>query len=111
MKAGGLTIGFTGYGSQNSRHHIGPELQIDHQLGDTIGTPMLLIKTAWGNKWAMRQGDWKLIGTTGRPQVTLHNLADARPEVKNYAKEKPELVGRLRMLHIAWAKDVTPKRQ
>jgi len=52
-----------------------------------------------------------LIGVAGRPQVTLHNLADAKPEVKNYAKEKSEIVDRLRMLHTAWAKDVTPKRQ
>jgi hypothetical protein len=45
-----LTIGFTGYGSQNSRHHIGPELQIGHRLGDAIEAPVLLIKTAWGGK-------------------------------------------------------------
>ena len=32
IMAGGLTIGFTGYGSMDSRHHIGPELQIGHQL-------------------------------------------------------------------------------
>ena len=37
--------------------------------------------------------------------------ADAKLEVKNYAKDKPKLVDRLRMLHMAWAKDVTPKRQ
>ena len=47
---GGLTIGFTGYGSDKSRHHIGPELQIGHQLGDAIEVPVLLIKTAWGGK-------------------------------------------------------------
>ena len=47
---GGLTIGFTGYGSDKSRHHIGPELQIGHQLGDAIEAPILLIKTAWGGK-------------------------------------------------------------
>jgi arylsulfatase A len=73
--------------------------------------PRKTLHFAWGNKWAIREGDWKLIGTTGRPQVTLHNLADAKPEVKNYAKDKPKLVDRLRMLHTAWVKDVTPKRQ
>ena len=41
--------------------------------------------------------------------MTLHNLADAKPEVKDYAKEKPEIVDRLRALHMAWAKDVKPK--
>ena len=33
VMAGGVSIGFTGYGSKNSRHHIGPELQIGHRLG------------------------------------------------------------------------------
>ena len=47
---GGLTIGYTGYGSEKSRHHIGPELQIGHQLGDAVDAPVLLIKTAWGGK-------------------------------------------------------------
>ena len=64
---------------------------------------------AWGNKWAVREGKWKLIGVEGRPKVTLHNLADAKPEVKDYAKEKPEVVDRLRTLHTDWAKDVKPK--
>ncbi len=64
---------------------------------------------AWGNKWAVREGKWKLIGVEGRSKVTLHNLADAEPEVKDYATEKPEVVDRLRVLHMAWAKDVKPK--
>ena len=45
----------------------------------------------------------------GRPKATLHYLGDAKPEVKGYAKEKPEVVGHLRALHAAWAKDVKPK--
>ncbi|NQT88260.1 hypothetical protein HQ560_15940, partial [bacterium] len=39
----------------------------------------------------------------------LGNLADAKPELKNYLKEKPDLVARLHRLHVAWEKDVTPK--
>jgi hypothetical protein len=46
-KKGGLTIGFTGYGG---RHHIGPELQFGHVIGDYIDEPVLIIKTAWGGK-------------------------------------------------------------
>ena len=38
--AGGLTIGYTGYGSMDSRHHIGPELQIGHRLGDALEAPV-----------------------------------------------------------------------
>ncbi len=47
LKKGPLTIGFTGY---PGKHHIGPELQIGHQLGDHINEQILLIKTAWGGK-------------------------------------------------------------
>ena len=39
VMAGGLTIGYTGYGSMDSRHHIGPELQIGHRLGDALEAP------------------------------------------------------------------------
>jgi acetyl esterase/lipase len=47
LKTGKLTIGFTGYEGQ---HHIGPELQFGHVVGDAFEEPILLIKTAWGGK-------------------------------------------------------------
>ncbi len=47
LKKGGLTIGFTGYGGS---HHIGPELQFGHVIGDATDQQVLLIKTAWGGK-------------------------------------------------------------
>ena len=48
LKKGGLTIGFTGYAG--APHHIGPEFQFGHVVGDAIDEPVLLIKTAWGGK-------------------------------------------------------------
>ena len=75
----------------------------------------------WHNEWAVREGNWKLIvngrDTTGnhsphpkRPgkmeSPFLGNLADERPEWKNYAAERPDIVDRLTGLHEAWAKDV-----
>ena len=70
---------------------------------------------AWGNQWAVREGDWKLIGVQPRnsdePKLSLHNLSDAEPEVKNYVGEKPEVVARLRGLHEAWKKEVEPNRE
>jgi len=59
---------------------------------------------AWGKRWAVRDGDWKLID--GKRLV---NLADARPESKNYAAERRGIVTRLKAMHEAWAKDATPK--
>jgi len=47
LLTGGLTIGFTGYGGP---HHIGPELQFGHVIGDCLDNQVLLIKTAWGGK-------------------------------------------------------------
>jgi len=78
----------------------------------------------WGNSWAVREGDWKLIyngrDTTDEwqghpqpqrkiPEVFLGNLADAQPELKNHADEKPEVVQKLMKLHEDWAKELEPR--
>ncbi|MBI1246715.1 sulfatase-like hydrolase/transferase [bacterium] len=65
----------------------------------------------WINSWAIRSGDWKLIGhqnnkKKGPPSYELRNLADAEPEAKNYAKELPEVVDRLAKLHEQWAEEI-----
>ena len=80
----------------------------------------------WGEDevtWAVREGDWKLIyngiDTTdewqGHPQprrkipkIFLGNLADAQPELKNYAEEQPTIVERLIKLHEEWVKGLEP---
>ena len=66
----------------------------------------------WREDWAVREGDWKLIATTNRQtgKVThsLHNLADAQPEVEDYASKMPERVARLKELHEAWSRQVKP---
>jgi len=72
-----------------------------------------VIHFQWQNRWAVREGDWKLIGTKprrsgGTVRHSLHNLADAKPEVNNYLKERPELVKHLSRLHKQWEREVTP---
>jgi hypothetical protein len=47
VKTGGLSIGFTNRGD---KHHIGPEFQFGHVVGQAFEEPVLLIKTAWGGK-------------------------------------------------------------
>ena len=59
----------------------------------------------------MRDREWKLIGAEGRPKMSLHRLTDEKPEVKNYAKEKPEIVARLAKLHQMWASEVKPAHE
>ncbi len=61
----------------------------------------------WHLQWAVREGDWKLIGGP-RDRVELVNLADPEPERVNHAKQRPEVVKRLRGLHDAWVKQVSP---
>lgn len=66
----------------------------------------------WPDAWAVREGDWKLIGFRDKKLDTiaryeLLNLADAEPEVNNHAEEHPQIVERLTTLHNAWAQDVS----
>ncbi len=58
----------------------------------------------WQSKWAVREGDWKLI-KQGRT-CTLHNLADEEPEARNYFDERPDIARDLQAQHDVWAMDV-----
>ena len=53
-------------------------------------------------RWAVRQGDWKLISAPQGAPGFLANLADEEPERRNYIKEKPEVVAGLLKLHNEW---------
>ncbi len=71
-----------------------------------------VIHFQWQNQWAVREGDWKLIGMNprkpdGKTRYSLHSLSDEKPEVKNYAQEKTEVLARLKGLHETWEKDLT----
>ncbi|MCH7226527.1 sulfatase [Haloferula sp. A504] len=72
-----------------------------------------VLHLAWRQDWMVRDGEWKLIGKGardgGESGVSLHRLTDAKPEVKDYSAEKPGLVTRLRVMHEAWLKEVTPQ--
>ena len=90
---GGLTIGYTGYGSENSRHHIGPELQIGHQLGNAIDAPILLIKTAWGGKSLYKDFRPPSVGgEEGEYYTRMH--AEVKEALDNIEREFPALAGR-----------------
>jgi arylsulfatase A-like enzyme len=68
------------------------------------------------DQWAVRQGDWKLIGNpvdsgTKKPmaeedQLILVDLKNDVGEKTNLARAQPERVRRLRQLHEVWARDV-----
>ncbi|QTN32107.1 sulfatase-like hydrolase/transferase [Akkermansiaceae bacterium] len=69
---------------------------------------------AWRGDWAVRDGDWKLISMTpgglDEPVLSLHNLTGENPEAVDHLKAEPETVARLRALHEAWHKEVSPKK-
>jgi arylsulfatase A len=64
----------------------------------------------WQGDWAVREGDWKLIGeldkTKGKTNYSLLNLAEKKPEVKNHAKANPKIVARLVKLHEKLEKEL-----
>lgn len=75
-------------------------------INENADTHHQVMHWQWQKRWAVREGNWKLIQNRGK--MFLGNLADDQPEAKNYASEKPALVTRLTTLHTAWAKEVKP---
>ncbi|MDG2360626.1 MAG: sulfatase-like hydrolase/transferase [Planctomycetaceae bacterium] len=68
----------------------------------------------WQEGWCVREGDWKLIGSNkprknGTLPLSLHNLADKSPEIRNHVAENPDLVKRLKRLHEKFEQDVFSK--
>ena len=65
------------------------------------------------SRWAVRQGDWKLIGNpldtskkapiTPKDKLFLVNLKKDVNEMKNLASEHPEITQRLKKLHESWS--------
>lgn len=75
-------------------------------------------QTGGGNNppWAVRKGDWKLMGNprdtskkaplTAADKLFLANLKNDPTEMKNFAKDHPEVVRELLQLHQQWIHDV-----
>lgn len=58
----------------------------------------------WQKKWAVRKGDWKLIGTP--KQLSLYSLAGDKPESTDLAPQNPAVVAELKSLHEKWIAEV-----
>ena len=93
VMAGGVGIGFTGYGSMNNRHHVGPELQIGHRVGNYLKEPVLLIKTAWGGKSLHK--DFRPPSAGGETGEYYQKMLDeVREALDHYRDEFPALKNR-----------------
>ena len=90
LKKGRLTIGFTGYPGS---HHIGPEFQFGHVLGDATDAPVLLIKTAWGGKSLHKDFRPPSSGGPVGPYYTKM-IAEVRQGLAAIPKDFPEIGSR-----------------
>ncbi|MBC8873976.1 MAG: sialate O-acetylesterase [Planctomycetes bacterium] len=90
VKKGPLTIGFAGY---PGAHHIGPEFQFGHVIGDAVDAPVLLIKTAWGGKSLHKDFRPPSSGGETGPYYT-RMLLEVRETLGNLGADFPELAGR-----------------
>ena len=85
---------------------------------DTPPTPASFHWATGGNSWAVRDGDWKLLGnpndTSNTAPITEADrrfLVDLRAdpgERHNLATDHPDVVTRLEALHEAWSTDLAP---
>jgi len=78
---------------------------LPYLTGEQTGAPheRLFWRTGGGAKFAVREGDWKLVGgETGGTQ--LFNLAADVGESKDLASAQPEVLARLSQAYAEWNK-------
>jgi len=79
---------------------------IPYLTGERGGVPhdRLFWRTGGGTRFAVREGDWKLVGgENGGAQ--LFNLAADVGESKDLAETRPEILARLRQAYADWNKN------
>lgn len=99
LKRGGLSIGFAGY---PGKHHIGPEFQFGHVVGEAFDEPVLLIKTAWGGKSLFKDFRPPSAGGDVGPYYT-QMIAEVREGLAKAGEEFPKLADRrLQISGFVW---------
>lgn len=77
--------------------------------GENAGKPHDTLYWKFGQQWAIRKGDWKLLVARGGSMMPeLYNLADDIGEKKDLASEKPELVASLQADYKVWLAEQAP---
>lgn len=94
---------------------IAPTAKLDgvdilpHLMGRAAGRPHETMYWRFGEQWAVRHGDWKLVvakGGSGKPE--LYNLADDVGEQRDRAGTEPGRVAELQKLYDAWNAEQAP---
>ncbi|HEX2476877.1 MAG TPA: sulfatase-like hydrolase/transferase [Lacipirellulaceae bacterium] len=82
---------------------------LPYLTGENESRPHETLYWRFGNQWAIRHGDWKLV-VAGRsdPAGELFNLADDISESKNLAADMPEKVAELKTLYEKWNAEQAP---
>ena len=99
LKAGPLTVGFTGHSDQL---HFGLEWQLGQVFGDAFDEPVLLVKTAWGGKSLEHDFRPPSSGGPGGPLYVemltqLANAIDYAPQRFDSLSNRP-----LRLTGVVW---------
>jgi arylsulfatase A-like enzyme len=77
--------------------------------GKEEGRPHETLYWRFGNQWAVRHGDWKLVGGNGGDlNGELYNLAEDISESKNLAADNPEKFAELKKLWDEWSAEQAP---
>jgi arylsulfatase A-like enzyme len=76
--------------------------------GETAGKPHETLYWRFGEQWAIRHGDWKLVVGRGIKQPGLFNLADDLAEANDLAEKQPEKVQELQSLWQSWNAQQAP---
>jgi arylsulfatase A-like enzyme len=95
---------------------IKPEWKLDgidllpYLTGEMTEQPHETLYWRYGDQWAVRHGDWKLVAGNGGDLKNgeLYNLADDIGESKNLAADRPDKVKELKSLWDKWNAEQAP---
>jgi arylsulfatase A-like enzyme len=76
--------------------------------GENTGKPHETLYWRFGNQWAIRHGDWKLVVGRGIKQPGLFNLADDLAEANDQSEKQPAKVQELQALWQSWNAEQAP---
>ncbi len=76
--------------------------------GENTGKPHETLYWRFGDQWAIRHGDWKLVVGRGEKQPGLFNLADDLAEANDVSDKQPEKVKELQALWQSWNAEQAP---
>lgn len=77
--------------------------------GENKGKPHESLYWKFGQQWAVRKGDWKVVvARGGSMQPELYNLADDIGEKKNLASEMPDVLASLQADYKIWLAEQAP---